>query len=210
MGVFFEPLEELLFLGGFEVDDVDQGDRPPFAGVVAAFEDLVTRECVGGEPQFFEDRGFEVGFAVVEGEFEFGQTEHGFTLGDRGGGFPRGLDVLRCLLCHGVLNKGLGSRILLTSYLCADGGSMEITRLSSKGQVIIPKALRAARNWVAGQELIAIDIGDGILLRPRRAFRLTSLVDVAGCLKYEGAPKSLEDWDVAVREGVREQWHDRG
>lgn len=82
---------------------------------------------------------------------------------------------------------------------------MEITRLSSKGQVIIPKALRAARNWVAGQELIAIDIGDGILLRPKRGCRLTSLADVAGCLRYKGAPKSQEDWEAAMREGVKEQ-----
>ena len=33
---------------------------------------------------------------------------------------------------------------------------METTRLSSKGQVIIPKRLRDAHHWLAGQELIAI------------------------------------------------------
>jgi bifunctional DNA-binding transcriptional regulator/antitoxin component of YhaV-PrlF toxin-antitoxin module len=32
---------------------------------------------------------------------------------------------------------------------------MELTRLSSKGQVIIPEALRAVHHWEAGQELIA-------------------------------------------------------
>lgn len=86
---------------------------------------------------------------------------------------------------------------------------MEVTRLSSKGQVIIPKALRVALNWIAGQELIAIDMGDGVLLKPKRAFGLTTLVDVAGCLRYQGSPKSQKDWEGAMRRGVKEQWHGR-
>ena len=45
---------------------------------------------------------------------------------------------------------------------------MEVTRLSNTGQVIIPKALRDAHRWEAGQELIAIDMGDGILLKPKK------------------------------------------
>lgn len=87
---------------------------------------------------------------------------------------------------------------------------MEITRLSSKGQVIIPKALRAAHRWEAGQELIAIDVGDGILLKPKKPFQETTLADVAGCLKYCGKPKSLGELENAICQGVMEQWHDRG
>jgi AbrB family looped-hinge helix DNA binding protein len=86
---------------------------------------------------------------------------------------------------------------------------MEVTRLSSKGQVIIPKALRAAHHWEAGQELIAIDVGDGILLKPKKPFPETTLVQVAGCLKYRGKPKSLDELEDAIRLGVAEQWHDR-
>jgi AbrB family looped-hinge helix DNA binding protein len=86
---------------------------------------------------------------------------------------------------------------------------MEITRLSSKGQVIIPKALRAAHHWEAGQELIAIDVGDGILLKPKKPFPETTLAQVAGCLKYRGNPKSLDELEDAIRLGVMEQWHDR-
>jgi AbrB family looped-hinge helix DNA binding protein len=85
----------------------------------------------------------------------------------------------------------------------------DTTRLSSKGQVIIPKALRDAHHWEAGQELIAIDAGDGILLKPKRPFEPTTLDQVAGCLSYQGPPKSLEDFDNAIRQGVMEQWHDR-
>ena len=86
---------------------------------------------------------------------------------------------------------------------------VEVTRLSSKGQVIIPKALRASHNWEAGQELMAIDVGDGILLKPKKPFPETTLAQVAGCLKYPGKPKSLDDIEDAIRQGVMEQWHDR-
>jgi AbrB family looped-hinge helix DNA binding protein len=85
---------------------------------------------------------------------------------------------------------------------------METTRLSSKGQVIIPKALRAAHHWEAGQELIATAFGDGILLKPKKPFQETTLADVAGCLHYQGKPKSLDDIENAVQQGFLEQWHD--
>ncbi len=38
--------------------------------------------------------------------------------------------------------------------------SMNTTKLSSKGHVFIPKPLRTAHNWEAGQELIVVDLGD--------------------------------------------------
>jgi AbrB family looped-hinge helix DNA binding protein len=83
---------------------------------------------------------------------------------------------------------------------------MEVTRLSSEGQVIIPKALRAAHHWEAGQELVAIDVGDGILLKPRRPFPETTLSQVAGCLKYNGQPKSLDELEDAMRLGAVRSW----
>jgi AbrB family looped-hinge helix DNA binding protein len=85
---------------------------------------------------------------------------------------------------------------------------MEVTRLSSKGQVIIPKALRSSHNWEVGQEFVAIDVGDGILLKPKKPFLETTLAQVAGCLKYRGKAKSLDELEDAVRLGVMEQWHD--
>ena len=82
---------------------------------------------------------------------------------------------------------------------------METTRLSSKGQVIIPKKLRDAYHWLAGQELMAIDTDDGILLKPKKPFQETKLEDVAGCLQYEGEAKTVEQMDDAIRQGVLEQ-----
>lgn len=87
---------------------------------------------------------------------------------------------------------------------------MEVTRLSDEGQVIIPPALRTAHHWEAGQELVVIDVGDGILLKPKKPFAETTLEQVVGCLSYEGTPVSLEDMDNAIRQGGAEQWHDRG
>lgn len=81
---------------------------------------------------------------------------------------------------------------------------METTRLSSKGQVIIPKALRVAHGWETGQELIAIDTGDGILLKSKKPFQETSLNDVAGCLNYQGTPKRLEEIEAAIAQGVKD------
>jgi len=79
---------------------------------------------------------------------------------------------------------------------------METTKLSSKGQVIIPKPLRSAHHWEAGQELVVIDMGDGILLKPKTPFPESSIRDVASCLKYKGKAKTLEDMDDAIKKGI--------
>lgn len=81
---------------------------------------------------------------------------------------------------------------------------METTRLSSQGQVIIPKKLRDAYHWLAGQELVAIATDDGILLKPKQPFEETKLADVAGCLLYEGEAKTVAEMDDAICQGVLE------
>jgi AbrB family looped-hinge helix DNA binding protein len=86
---------------------------------------------------------------------------------------------------------------------------MLTTKLSSKGQVIIPKEIRSRHHWEPGQELQAIDTDDGILLRPASPFPETMLKDVASCLSYSGKPRSLEDMEEAVKKGARSIKHDR-
>jgi AbrB family looped-hinge helix DNA binding protein len=44
--------------------------------------------------------------------------------------------------------------------------SRETTRLSAKFQISIPKAVRTARHWQAGQEFAFIPKGEGVLLVP--------------------------------------------
>ena len=79
---------------------------------------------------------------------------------------------------------------------------MEITKISNSGQVIIPEQFRKSHGWEPGQELIVIDTGEGILLKPKKPFAETTLNQVAACLKYQGTPKSLDDMDDAIRQGV--------
>jgi len=83
---------------------------------------------------------------------------------------------------------------------------MDKTRLSSKGQVIIPKSVRDARGWEAGTELIVEEHPDGVLLRSHRVFGPTHIEDVAGCLKREGRQKSLREMDEAIEAEARRRW----
>lgn len=82
---------------------------------------------------------------------------------------------------------------------------MQTTKLSSKGQVIIPKTLRTRYKWDSGQELTVIDTGDGILLKSAQPFKQTRLDEVAGRLKYEGPAVSLEQMTQAIRNGALER-----
>ena len=70
---------------------------------------------------------------------------------------------------------------------------MEITKLSNQGQITIPQILREQYHWEDGQELVIINMGDGILLKPKKPFKETTLEQVAGCLKYEGKAKTIEE-----------------
>lgn len=80
---------------------------------------------------------------------------------------------------------------------------METTRLSSKGQVILPKPIRDARRWCPGTEFIVEDTADGVLLRPAKPFAPSRLEDVAGSLRYAGKPKSIRQMDAAIRAEVK-------
>lgn len=37
----------------------------------------------------------------------------------------------------------------------------------------------------------------------------STLSEVAACLKYQGAPKTLDDMEAAIGEGIKKQWQDR-
>jgi AbrB family looped-hinge helix DNA binding protein len=80
---------------------------------------------------------------------------------------------------------------------------METTRLSSKGQVILPKSVRQQRNWTAGTEFAVESCGDGVLLRPLKPFARTRLDEVIGCTGYCGPAVSVEQMDEAIAIGAR-------
>jgi AbrB family looped-hinge helix DNA binding protein len=86
--------------------------------------------------------------------------------------------------------------------------AMEITKLSTKGQLILPKTIRDARGWGAGTELVVEETPAGVMLRPLRS-QPSRLEDVVGCLRYKGRAKTLRQMERAIAKGVRER-HDRG
>jgi bifunctional DNA-binding transcriptional regulator/antitoxin component of YhaV-PrlF toxin-antitoxin module len=86
---------------------------------------------------------------------------------------------------------------------------MGTTRLSSKGQLILPKALREQYHRPAGTELEIEERPDSKVLRPKKPVPTTLLTDVVGCAGYRGPAKSLDDMEEAIARGVTER-HARG
>jgi len=86
---------------------------------------------------------------------------------------------------------------------------MQTTRLSTKGQIVLPRNIRLARAWGPGTEFTVHETGDGILLRPAGLFPATDLEEVAGCLRSKRKSKTPAAMRASIsREVVRR--HDRG
>ncbi len=85
---------------------------------------------------------------------------------------------------------------------------MDTTRMSSKGQVIIPKDLRDELGWQEGDELVVERQAEGVVLKRKSPFKRTTLEEVSGCLKpyYSGPPKTVDEMNAAVGEAIRERW----
>ena len=73
------------------------------------------------------------------------------------------------------------------------------TTVSTKGQVILPKAIRDLLHWGSGTRLVVQHTAEGVLLtRLSGAFASTRPQDVFGCLAYQGKPKSVEQMDAGI------------
>ncbi|MCW0199906.1 AbrB/MazE/SpoVT family DNA-binding domain-containing protein [Sphingopyxis sp.] len=78
------------------------------------------------------------------------------------------------------------------------------TVISTKGQVILPKAIRDMRHWPAGTRLSVEDTPEGVLLKPVPLFPETDIDAVFGSLQHSGSALSVEDMNAAVaREAKR-------
>jgi len=75
---------------------------------------------------------------------------------------------------------------------------METTKLSSKGQIVLPKSVRDACGWREGTEFVVETTADGVVLRTKKPFPPTSLAQVAGMLPYRGAARTLEDFERGI------------
>jgi AbrB family looped-hinge helix DNA binding protein len=79
----------------------------------------------------------------------------------------------------------------------ANSGKLTTT-VSTKGQIILPSAIRRRREWGAGTRLLVEETAEGVLLKPAPTFAATRPDDVFGMLPYEGKPKTLEEMEAGV------------
>jgi AbrB family looped-hinge helix DNA binding protein len=82
------------------------------------------------------------------------------------------------------------------------------TKVSAKGQVVIPKSVREELGWPAGTRLEILRIGGAVTLRavPKARRRLTMEEFLSRRPIYEGPPKSLEEMDEAVATAMAERF----
>jgi AbrB family looped-hinge helix DNA binding protein len=86
---------------------------------------------------------------------------------------------------------------------------MKHTVVSTKGQVVLPKAIRERRRWAAGTQLVVEERPEGVLLKPVEKKKLHTLDDLAGIVKYKGPPRSVDEMNEAI-DGEFRRRHARG
>lgn len=82
---------------------------------------------------------------------------------------------------------------------------MKTTRISSKGQVVLPKQLRESKKWESGMELAVEATDGGVFLRALQPFPETTIERMFGCLEYKGKPKSVAEMDRAIAKETRKR-----
>ena len=81
------------------------------------------------------------------------------------------------------------------------------TKLSAKGQVVIPKDVRDRMGLEVGEAFDVIETAEGIMLkRPKRGKTISgaeAVVRLREIVKYDGPTISIEDMDIAIAEMFR-------
>lgn len=72
------------------------------------------------------------------------------------------------------------------------------TVISTKGQVILPKAIRDHLQWGAGTRLTVENTPDGVLLKSTPMFAATSVDALFGSMRHEGPALSIDDMNAAI------------
>ncbi len=83
------------------------------------------------------------------------------------------------------------------------------TKLSAKGQVVIPKDVRNRLNFDPGDQLEVVERPDGVLLRkPASGKSGRSFEEITAHLRsiirYDGPPVSIEDMNRSIADGWEE------
>jgi AbrB family looped-hinge helix DNA binding protein len=77
------------------------------------------------------------------------------------------------------------------------------TVVSTKGQVILPKAIRRQRRWEAGTRLVVENTPEGVLLKSAPLFPATKASEVFASLPHRGAPKTLKEMEAGIAAEAR-------
>ena len=85
----------------------------------------------------------------------------------------------------------------------------QTTVVSTKGRIILPKAIRDLRQRSTGTRLVVEDTPEGVLSRAPSPFPRTTVDDVCGCLKYDCPPKTDADFKAGIEAEVKRR-HERG
>lgn len=84
---------------------------------------------------------------------------------------------------------------------------MEIVKLSSKGQIVIPKSIRDDLHLPPGTEFVISASATGLSLTPKTIFPATKLSEVRGVLSRKGQQALGED-DIKARLRARAKAND--
>lgn len=84
----------------------------------------------------------------------------------------------------------------------------QTTVLSTKGQVILPKAVRERLRWEPGVRLVVEETEGGVVIKREKPFPPTTIDEVFGILKYDGPPITIEEMDAGIAAEARRR-HDR-
>lgn len=83
------------------------------------------------------------------------------------------------------------------------------TKVSEKGQVVVPKATRDRLGWQPGTDLEVIESGDAVTLRKRSSDRTLTVEAAAarlrGIVRYDGPPIPIDrlSWSPDVEDDAR-------
>jgi len=83
------------------------------------------------------------------------------------------------------------------------------TRLSTKGQLILPAEIRRRRRWDAGTRLEIEETPEGVMIKAASPFEPSDPDKVFGCLAYDGPPRTVDDMRSAIEIEARRR-HARG
>jgi AbrB family looped-hinge helix DNA binding protein len=75
---------------------------------------------------------------------------------------------------------------------------METIRLSSKGQFVLPKAIRDLHHWRAGTELVVIERNSEVVIKAAKPFAATRLEPPDAPSIYTGKPLTITAMDRAI------------